>query len=308
MNPLVSLDLGETRAQVITQEGGVLSRLTFRGDSVLAITPWSETVSPSLTPAPDEQTWVNNWRGGWQLCAPNTGLAPADSPLPAFHGLASQASWTILEQTETELKLSWKDDDGELELTRQWSLKTDGEVTAETVARNNSSVSKPVGVAEHLILGSDFLEPMKLGAIARLDVCSSAKIADLDYSGAPTGKPAMAVDANTESTRLSRLQPARVFAVVSPKRKSISVEVESKVATITWDGLEHALIWQEFGTSLEEPWNGEVFALGIEPTNVPHGLGANGVAGPFLLPGQSLTLKTTLRIQNKKGNPHDSTT
>jgi hypothetical protein len=94
-------------------------------------------------------------------------------------------------------------------------------------------------------------------------------------------------------------QPAKVFALAHPQEKTISIEVGEWVARVEWEGLDHALIWQEFGTSTESPWNGEVFALGIEPTNVPHGLGANDSDGPFLSPGQTITWKTSLQFFRK---------
>lgn len=308
MTPSVAFGLGNVLAEVITEEGGVLSKLNVGGLSRLAQTPWSQNVSPSLSPAPDEQTWVNNWRGGWQLCAPNSGIPQEGSRDPAFHGAASQANWEIEEQTDTGLKLSWKDPAGEIELIREWALGADGDISAETSATNHSDEDRSVGFAEHLILGTDFLEPVKNGSVARLRLCPSSKIMELDYTGAPLGKPPVPIDASTQFTQLSREQSARVFAVCNPKKKTISVEVGAKVAVVTWQGLDHALIWQEFGTSKETPWNGEVFALGIEPTNVPHGLGASDTSGPFLLAGQTMSWKTSLRFHDRNGELDDPAT
>jgi galactose mutarotase-like enzyme len=295
----VLLSLEASRAQIFPDEGGVLANFHAWGIGVLAKTHWSESVGPLTIVAPDEKTWVEQWRGGWQLCAPNTGSADAGSASPAFHGSASQASWKVVSSDETSLKLSWIDAKGEIELTRQWTLDGSGAVSAETVAKNHSLDAKVVGFAEHLILGSDFLEPISRGATASLDICPKASIVELDYSGAPTGIQTNLLTSDPAFTELSLEQPAKVFAIANPERKSITVEVEDWVAKVEWQGLDHALVWQEFGTSQEHPWNGQVFALGIEPTNVAHGLGANDADGPFLPAGQTISWRTSLHISRK---------
>lgn len=306
MNSTVTFARGDERAEVIVDEGAVLSRFQINGQNFLAKTPW--TVSPCNTPAPDEKCWVSRWRGGWQLCAPNTGSADAETERAAFHGAASQANWNIVEQTETTLTLSWMDAEGEIELVREWSFNGDSSVSVQTTATNKSIGKKPVGFAEHLILGSRFLQPVQQGSVAKLTLCPESKILDLDYSGAPTSLVFESAATNKDFTELSASQPAKVFVVSGSKVKSISVQVADWVAKVDWQGLDHALVWQEFGTSTEAPWNSEVFALGIEPTNVPHGLGANENEGPFLLPGEAITWNTSVQFFRKADDSDDSAT
>lgn len=296
MSSTVIFARDNVRAEIIAGEGAVLSNLEIDGQSVLAKTPW--TVLPASTPAPDERSWVSRWRGGWQLCAPNTGSAEAETERAAFHGAASQANWKIVEQTDKTLKLSWMGPEGEIELVREWSFNGDSSVSVQTTATNKSNDKKPVGFAEHLILGSRFLQPVQRGSVAKLTLCPASKILDLDYSGAPTGLIIESA-AIKDFTELTASQPAKVFVVSGSKTKSISVQVDDWVARVEWQGLEHALVWQEFGTSTEAPWNSEVFALGIEPTNVPHGLGANIEVGPFLLPGETITWNTSVQFIRK---------
>ena len=298
MNSTVTFARDNVRAEIIAGEGAVLSNLEIDGQSVLAKTPW--TVLPATSPAPDERSWVSRWRGGWQLCAPNTGSAEAETEGAAFHGAASQANWNIVEQTNTTLKLSWMDPEGEIELVREWSFNGDCSASVQTTATNKSNAKKPVGFAEHLILGSRFLQPVQRGSVAKLTLCPASKILDLDYSGAPTALVVESAATNRDFTELSASQPAKVFVVSGSKTKSISVQVDDWVARVEWHGFEHALVWQEFGTSAEAPWNSEVFALGIEPTNVPHGLGANNQVGPFLLPGETITWSTSVQFFRKE--------
>lgn len=305
MTSTVVLVCGKLRAEIIAREGAVLSSLEFEGHSFLAETPWAESITPALGVALDEKSWVSKWRGGWQLCAPNTGLALEDSGAGAFHGGASQAEWHIVEQSDASLKLSWLDAEGEIELVRQWTLGADSVVIAETFATNKSSDRKPIGFAEHLIFGSDFLKPVQQGSVAKLTLCPASKILDLHYSGAPTSLVIESAATNKDFTQLSASQPAKVFAVSGSKTNSISVQVDDWVAQVEWQGLEHAMVWQEFGTSAEAPWNSEVFALGIEPTNVPHGLGANQQSGPFLLPNETVSWKTSVRFFRKADDSDD---
>lgn len=307
MSSTVIFARDNVRAEVIAGEGALLSNLEIDGQRVLAETPWANTVSSSSTPAPDEKSWVSRWRGGWQLCAPNTGSADAETNRAAFHGAASQANWTIVEQTDTTLKLSWMDPEGEIELVREWSFNEDCSVSVHTTATNKSKAKRPVGFAEHLILGSRFLQPVQRGSIAKLTLCPASKILDLDYSGAPTGLMIESA-AIKDFTELSASQPAKVFVVSGSKTNSISVQVDDWVARVEWQGLDHALVWQEFGTSAEAPWNSEVFALGIEPTNVPHGLGANEHDGPFLLVGEAITWNTSVQFFRKADDSDDSAT
>jgi galactose mutarotase-like enzyme len=299
MNPSVILVAGNLQAEIIPEEGGVLSRLTSQGESFLTQTPWSSNVKPSVFPAPDEASWVNNWRGGWQLCAPNTGLPEINSASPAFHGAASQASWEVIEATQSSIGMRWVDSRGEMEIHRSWALFDSAKVVVSSVVTNHSDATQTIGVAEHLILGSDFLTPIKRGATANLAFSPEAEIIELDYSGAPTGKQLSGSESNSDWTNLTSDQPARVFALAKPKSRRISVELENWTAEITWEGLDHALVWQEFGTSKESPWNGEVFALGIEPTNIAHGLGTNADSGPFIQPGAQLRWSTSLQLTRK---------
>jgi hypothetical protein len=298
MAKAVTLLVGDAQLEIIPQEGAVLADFQIGGMSFLAQTPWAETVQPSNVPAADERGWVENWRGGWQLCAPNTGSATEQSAEPAFHGAASQATWQITEVNPNSLTLKWIDSRGEIELSRRWSVSA-GVVSAETSATNHSSHRKAVGFAEHLILGSGFLQPLKHGAVAELTFCPASTIVELDYSGAPLDSTGQHYVPALEFSRLSIAQPAKVFALAKPKNKSISVEVAGWVAKIDWHGLDHALIWQEFATSTDAPWNSQVYALGIEPTNVAHGLGANDSVGPFLEAGETVSWTTSLQFSRK---------
>jgi hypothetical protein len=302
MNPSapIYLSVGQSSAQFLADEGGVLSSFSIAGFQVLARTPWAAKVSASAEPAPDEPTWVKRWRGGWQLCAPNTGQPVEGSSRPAFHGLASQASWQVLETSDQEVSFQWLDSDGLFRIRRTWTLHSEQQISVESELENLSAKQQAVGVAEHLILGSDFLGPIVAGDLARLEYCRESEVLELDYDGSPTGVKISSPSSLGDFTALSKNQPARVFALTNSTTSEILVRLGGFRATVNWSGLPHALIWQEFGVSEIAPWNNEVFALGIEPTNVPHGIGANNQSGPFLEANQVMKWKVALRIDKEE--------
>jgi hypothetical protein len=75
---------------------------------------------------------------------------------------------------------------------------------------------------------------------------------------------------------LNAKQNARVFGISNPNPKVVSITADGWRAQVTWQGLPHAIIWQEFATSSDQPWIQQVLALGIEPSAAAHGLGAAG--------------------------------
>lgn len=291
---VVRLSSGLLEAEVVPQRGGVMSSLKVDGFSVLAKTPWASSIESDGDVAPNEEVWVSRWLGGWQLCAPNTGLGGLADGHPAFHGAASQDAWSVLQQTDKELVLGWESLDGSISISRTWAIASEDKVVTTTQLANHSSFNLPVGVAEHLILGTNFLLPLSKGLEGQLSIDSSFKLVALDYTGAPSEEfeAQQALEANWG--RLSTELPAAVFGVANPTEKQIRVQIGDWEFQIAWAGLDHALIWKEFGFSQDSPWHGEVFALGIEPTNVPHGLGASKLTGPFLEGGSNLNWTTSL--------------
>jgi len=84
-------------------------------------------------------------------------------------------------------------------------------------------------------------------------------------------------------------------------------------AVVEWQGdaLPHALLWQEFAVSTEHPWNGQVVALGIEPTSTPHGAGTAFDSDLLrLAPGASLewNVSLTVRWASEPSKPSIATT
>lgn len=294
----LGLSGSDLEAELIPREGGVLTSLKKSGFEFLSKTPWAENVGSWETPAEDEQTWVSRWRGGWQLCAPSTGEADPNASTPAFHGAASQAIWKLISSDSLSATLEWRDPEDSFAITRRWTLNPPNQIRVETTMKNLSLESRRFGIAEHLILGSDFLRPCEKGSSAKLQFSEAAKVVELDYFGFPTGQVLENASAEELWTTCKTNQPARVFALTDLENKKITVTVANRSVEIGWDGLSHALIWQEFGTSVESPWNSKVFALGIEPTSTAHGAGLQAGDSPLIGPNQEINWVTSLTFQD----------
>jgi hypothetical protein len=296
----VHLKLGELNLEILPTEGGVLTNFKVFDLQFLAQTPWAGQSQKTLDIAEDEAAWVKKWRGGWQLCAPNVGDAKTSMSQRAFHGLASQSKWEVMSQDSSSVSLEWQDAEGVFKIQRKWKIEAENQISVSSAITNLTNEQQPIAIAEHLILGGDFLKPVSEGYPASLEYSPNANIAELDYSGKSTGisVPSTSVDSRWRSC--TQGDEARVFSITDLDKSHISVEVAGVEVLLNWFGLSNALIWQEFGTTLEDPWLGEVFALGIEPTNIPHGAGADRVSGPFILGEEVLRWGVNVTVKNKE--------
>jgi galactose mutarotase-like enzyme len=307
--PPIQLSGARVQASVRPDEGGVVDALRVDGRSALARTPWAETVVPHpVAAARTEADWVARWRGGWQLCFPTTGQADADAtPAQGFHGVASQAPWEVVEVGLDRIRLRWEDALG-LAAERTWRLTDDG-LEALTSAENHGRAAREIAVAEHLVLGGDILAAVLAGATLSVEVPPGPRLAPLDYDGVPEG-PAVdwPGDPVARWAVVDAATPARVAAITpggggdgaagasGPYR--VTVRGPHVEASVAWAGLPHALIWEELAMSTEAPWNGEVVALGLEPTSTPHGAGtAAGDGLVTLAPGARLDWWTALSVR-----------
>jgi hypothetical protein len=271
----IQLSVDKMSAVIIPSEGGVMSALQINGYDFLCSTPWANQPFGKVKPAADEISWVKQWRGGWQLCAPTTNQ-PAPSTTNSFHGNASQSPWIVKHQNVSSVDLEWIDPNGNFKISRSWALLPNNKVVAKTAVENIGASTQNFDVAEHLIFGSQFLANSLTGENIKLDLPNELKLIELDYSGAPTGKEHAKAEIIDSWINLNAKQPARVFGISNPNPKVVSITADGWKAEVTWQGLPHAIIWQELATSSDQPWNQQVLALGIEPSTAAHGLGAAG--------------------------------
>lgn len=282
-------------AVVLPDEGGALIELLVGSRPVLAATPWASTVLPSAHPAHSEEEWVARWRGGWQLCFPSAGQRnPSADHLDGFHGSASQAPWRTAGRAHDAIALDWSDGEG-LTAARRWRLTEDG-ATVTTRVSNDGDRPRMLAPAEHLILGGDVL-----AADLELDVPAGTLLRPLDYAGLPDGDSLpWPGDPDDRWTAVDGSTPARVTGLAHVRPQRVDVRGAHVDVSVEWTGtaLPHALLWEELGASTEHPWNGQVVALGIEPTSTPHGAGtALDVDLVQLPPGRTLDWSVTLSVR-----------
>lgn len=295
----IVLQSGQLRATLLPAEGAVCAELLFSNLSLLAKTPWAQSVTPAGIAA-DEKKWVESWRGGWQLCAPNVAAADSTPEGPAFHGAASQAPWEIISRTESSVVAHWQSQSG-IEISRRFQVDS-GHLDVSSELTNHGK-RQPIGIAEHLILGSDFLKSV-LGNQPILLEYQAANIIELDYTAKPTGREFVKADTATDYTVLTSRQEARVFSASQfSKRLLVAIAGDLEI-TISWEGLDYLLIWQEFQHSAEAPWNNQVLALGIEPTNIPHGAGSVTDSDPKINQGEKLTWRVRLSVSHSRKGDH----
>ncbi|MDO9591554.1 MAG: hypothetical protein Q7J04_10465, partial [Microcella sp.] len=244
--------------------------------------------------ARSEEAWVERWRGGWQLCFPSAGQPnPAAWVAEGFHGAASQAPWLEVSRTADTVALGWADHEG-LSAERIWQLTDDG-VAVATRAHNAGDRPRVLVVAEHLILGGDVLAgPLEL------EVPPTSLLRPLDYAGLPDGSPTTwPGDPTDRWPVVDRATPARVTGLMGVQPQRVGARGKHVEVLVEWQGsaLLHALLWQELGVSTEHPWNGQVVALGIEPTSTPHGAGtALDESLVRLPPGGTLDWSVSLHV------------
>jgi hypothetical protein len=290
----IVLQSGQLKATLLPAEGAVCSELLFANQSLLAKTPWADSVLPKGIAA-NERQWVENWRGGWQLCAPNIAGADFTSEGPAFHGAASQVPWQTTFQNNTAATFSWQGERG-IEITRRFEVQpTHIEVATELT---NHGEDQPLGIAEHLILGSDFLESTEEDQAIELEY-QAANIIELDYTAQPTGRVFTKHDTGSNFTVLTKEQDARVFSVSQLTKPQITASSGNIEISISWEGLSYLVIWQEFQKSADAPWNNQVMALGLEPTNIPHGAGSTSSSDPIIKSGERLSWRVRLTVASK---------
>jgi Domain of unknown function (DUF4432) len=283
------------RLELLPEIGGAITKCFFAGKQIFATSPYGKVEPAELA---DETEWVKAWNGGWQLAIPNAGSKSLNGDYPqGFHGNASQDRWQVELISEKSISLRWQKE--ELDVSRNIQL-LENKIAVECAIANIGSSEREIIITEHLIFGDEFIK----GPIALHPVQNSAFV-PLDYYGNRTS----AQWENWGTTgweELSNEDPPRMGVL---KTSGISLISGSIQATVDWNSqiLPYLWLWQEFGKSVGEPWNGLVQALGIEPAMTDNGLGMSEALRTKqalrLAPGAQIKWHITLTLQEVK-NEH----
>jgi len=278
---------------VLPENGAAIVDGLFLGQSFLAKPPYPSIAS---TPLGTESDWVAAWNGGWQPLLPNAGGEYLQGRYPqGFHGNASQAQWNVTEAKLNSISLNWSDEN--LHSERAINI-SDNEINVSCSLENLDSNPRPVILTEHLVLGNDFLN-----SEINLEPVGSAQFRELAYDGSANGAEFAAWESFAKDgwSRVDKNTPARmgVFRNISCiKARNAEYEIE-----ISWDAtqLPYLWIWEEMGQTLDLPWNGKYWALGIEPSNAADGVGLKGGPAVTLEVNEKIEWSVKLKIHERAG-------
>lgn len=263
----LTLANGNLKIVVLPECGGAISEASYNGIQFMARPP-----RPAQSPVGlgNEEDWVRAWNGGWQPLLPNAGGEHKGGKYPqGFHGNASQSPWRVEEVSPDELILSWQGE--ELKSTRKVNVMSD-QITLSGSLENLSGLPREFILTEHVIFGD-----LLLSESVTLQLNEQAKFMELDYDGSTNGalfKPWREV-ARSDWSIVTKNTPARLGLVTDVDSSGIRIVGKNLIATLLWDtqNLPYAWIWEEMGATQTDPWNGQYFCLGIEPSSAPHGAG-----------------------------------
>lgn len=278
---------------VLPENGAALTDGSFLGKSFLAKPPYPSIVPTHLG---TESDWVAAWNGGWQPLLPNAGGEYLQGKYPqGFHGNASQARWSVTEKTLRSISLEWSD---EKLLSRRSVVISENEIDVSGSLANLESDPRPVIVTEHLVLGSEFLN-----SEITLTPVGEAQFRELAYDGSANGAEFAPWESFEKAgwSKVDSNTPARmgVFSNIS----CIKVQNGEYEIEISWDAtqLPYLWIWEEMGQTVDHPWNGKYWALGIEPSNAADGVGLNGGPAVTLKANEKIEWSVKLKIHERAG-------
>jgi galactose mutarotase-like enzyme len=278
---------------VLPENGAAITEARFLGQSFLAKPPY-QSIAP--TPLGTESDWVAAWNGGWQPLIPSAGGQHLHGKHPqGFHGNASQARWSVTESTPRSISLNWSHED--LESERSINI-SDNEIVLRCSLLNLDSDPRPVIVTEHLVLGSDFLQ-----SEITLEPQGNAQFRELAYDGSANGAEFAPWETFEQSgwLKVNKNTPARMGVFSNTSCIKLSNEVYE--IEISWDSskLPFLWIWEEMGQTVEEPWNGKFWALGIEPSSAADGVGLSGGTALTLQVNEKFDWSVNLKIHERTG-------
>jgi hypothetical protein len=287
------LTTSQLRAVVDLDRGAEIAALTHVPSStgLLLRTPWADEAErirpvPPASSADSGRTWTETYAGGWQVLFPHAGPpALVDGEERGYHGESSMRAWTLVDEAPDRLRAEVKLHGVALHLLRTISI--DGEELRVTDVLTNES-ARPVRYIyqHHPALGAPFLE-----AGCRVEL-PRARVVIETAVGAGPGDPQLARMPARDGSRLfAGLEDlsGRWARVVNP-RLGLAV-------SLTWQhpDLAYAWYWREAGATVDPPWSGRGYTLGIEPSTTPPGTAALRLL--TLAAGASRTYEVALSVE-----------
>lgn len=328
-----TITLGSDALEVtITPERGAdIVRLIDRATGVqtLAVSPTGD-----VTPAPFAASnfisgdsmvqWTNGYPGGWQLMVPNAGPERVhDGVAQGYHGEASLARWTVLEQSATSVTLATSLFTAPLRVERTVSL--DGaRLTVTDTVTNLSPEPCSFRLGQHPAFGTPFLDEHSYVVTSANTLITDANAPGTLTEADSVGRPDALLAAGPVPNSVALPGPGTgqsLFGALTDFEPDDAAPDTADTASATFNSPTHgfgmrisweravypnAWFWIEANAGSGWPWFKRLFSIAVEPTNVlpGEGVAANGRQrgglGTTLAGGDSLV--STIRVDRTSLN------
>jgi galactose mutarotase-like enzyme len=305
----IRLESDKLFVDVLPENGGDILSIIDRASGVdlLWKAPWGTKLEADAASTSGDRWLAGAW-GGWQLLLPNTGDEAQEAGQRwGFHGEAGLREWTVKAATIADLDLAVELETAPLDVRRAYRVRGPG-LSVETTVRNRSTEPVEFLWGEHPTFGEAFAagatleigagtvaveraEDVGLVAGDRVTWPGRAELGDRSLDRLPTGSPGRFLFAFLDdlSEGTYRVSNARLGL-------SAIVSWPLEVFPCVW-------LWEEIRATSAAPWNGEAYAVGIEPQTAYPALGMTelrrrGTHGLSLQPGESMTATVTVNVEH----------
>lgn len=309
---VVRLTSDDLLVDVLPSNGGDVFAVIDRATDIdlLWKAPWGTGLRLDDAPSSRDRWLAGTW-GGWQMLLPNTGdEANEGGRTWGFHGEAGLRSWSVVSAAAERLELAIDLETAPLNVRRVYRL--DGpRLLLDTTIHNRSSGPAEFLWGEHPTFGEAF------AAGARLEIdAESVHIELADGVGLEVGDrlawPARAELGDASLDHIPNRPPSRLlFAFLDGLQHGtyrMSNDRLGLAARLSWplDVFPVVWLWEEIASSQDPPWNGEAYAVGIEPQAAYPALGMTelrrrGGQGITLGPDDVLAATVTLSVERLYG-------
>lgn len=304
------------RALIDPRRGADIVDLTYLpvGTELLFRTPWrrhADDVREGRSPVTctgSQASWLEQYRGGWQLLCPNAGTERVRyGATHGFHGEASTTSWTVVDHSPTRMTLATRLFSMPIEIVRTVSLDRASIAIADVVS-NVSPVELEVDYVQHPAFGKALVQgDCRIETGARTFVVDADSPTMFSPAGSRHEWPYV-TDQKGTSHDLRRIpnRPTEApvlgwltdfdsyWAQLTNRASGLAVRLE-------WDGryLPYMWLWQELEATREWPWFRRARVVALEPASTPTS-GAPRRSALALEPRTSVEIVVTLHVRAHK--------
>jgi galactose mutarotase-like enzyme len=308
----IRLTSDELLVDVLPENGGDVFAVIDRATNVdlLWKAPWGSGLRAEDAPTSRDRWLARTW-GGWQVLLPNAGDEASEGGRTwGFHGEAGLRSWSVLSAAADRLELAVELETAPLDVRRVYRLEGPS-LFVDTRIRNRSPGPVEFLWGEHPTFGEAFAA----GATLEIDA-ESIRIELADGVGVRAGDrlqwPGQATNADRSLDHIPARSPSRfLFAFLDGLREGTYRLRNDRLglgARLSWPLAVFPCVWlwEEIAFTQDEPWNGQAYAVGIEPQTAYPALGMSGLRrqggrGLTLGPGDDLTATMTLSVEHPDG-------